>query len=35
MNFGEAMEKIVRGYSSAVELSTADRMVFGLNQDVL
>ena len=34
LNFGGAMEQLARGYSSVVELSTADRMVSGSNPDV-
>ena len=34
LNFGAAMEQLARGYSSVVELSTADRMVSGSNPDV-
>ena len=34
LNFGEAMEQLAWGYSSVVELSTADRMVSGSNPDV-
>ena len=34
LNFGGAMEQLVRGYSSVVELSTADRMFSGSNPDV-
>ena len=34
LNFGGAMEQLGRGYSSVVELSTADRMVSGSNPDV-
>ena len=34
MNFLGAMEQLARGYSSVVELSTADRMVSGSNPDV-
>ena len=34
LNFGGAMERLARGYSSVVELSTADRMVSGSNPDV-
>ena len=33
-NFGGAMEQLARGYSSVLELSTADRMVSGSNPDV-
>ena len=31
LNFGGAMEQLARGYSSVVELSTADRMDSGLS----
>ena len=34
LSFGGAMEQLARGYSSVVELSTADRMVSGSNPDV-
>ena len=34
LNFGGAMEQLARGYSSVVELSTADRMVSGSNPHV-
>ena len=34
LNFGGAMEQLARGYSSLVDLSTADRMVSGSNPDV-
>ena len=34
LNFGGAMEQLVRGYSSMVELSTADRLDSGSNPDV-
>ena len=34
LNFGGAMEQLARGYSSVVDLSTADRMVSGSNPDV-
>ena len=34
LNFGGAMEQLAQGYSSVVELSTADRMVSGSNPDV-
>ena len=34
LNFGGAMEKLARGYSSVVELSTSDIMVSGSNPDV-
>ena len=34
LNFGEAIEQLARGYSSVVELSTADRIVSGSNPDV-
>ena len=34
LKFEGAMEQLARGYSSVVELSTADRMVSGLNPDV-
>ena len=34
LNFGGAMEQHARGYSSLVDLSTADRMVSGSNPDV-
>ena len=34
LNFGGAKEQFARGYSSVVELSTADRMVSGSNPDV-
>ena len=34
LNFGVAMEQLAQGYSSVVELSTADRMVSVSNPDV-
>ena len=34
LNFEGAMEQLARGYSSVVERSTADQMVFGSNPDV-
>ena len=34
LNFEGAMEQLARGYSSVVELLTADRMVSGSNPDV-
>ena len=34
LNFGGAMEQLARGYSSVVELSTADRMVSGSYPDM-
>ena len=34
LNFGGAIEQLARGYSSVVELSTADGMVSGSNPDV-
>ena len=34
LNFEGAIEHFARGYSSVVELSTADRMVSGSNADV-
>ena len=34
LNFGGAMEQLAQGYSSVVELSTADRIVSGSNPDV-
>ena len=33
LNFRGAMERLARGYSSVVELSTADQMVSGSNPD--
>ena len=35
LNFGGAMEQLVQGYNSVVELSTADLTVSGLNPEVL
>ena len=34
LNFGVAMERLARGYSSVVEVSTADRIISGSNPDV-
>ena len=34
LNFGGAMEQLVQGYNSVVELSTADRMISASNPDV-
>ena len=34
LNFGGAMEQLARGYSSMVELSTADRLDSSSNLDV-
>ena len=34
LNFEGAMEQLARGYSSVVELSTADQMDSGSNPDV-
>ena len=34
LNFERAMKQLSRGYSSVVELSTADRMVSGSNLNV-
>ena len=34
LNFGGAIEHLARGYSSVVELSTADRMISGSNPHV-